>query len=680
MVKTEEVVIVSVIILIWMSFILLFIKKWGRIRTLEPRCFLPKELLEGGVVPSPEIPSVGQSRDSADHTRTCGIINTTNTSLGTTTLTMAGGPISPSPSVRNLFHHHLPAPGSSSRYQYWSRLKEGVVKNNSDPFSSSTSDSKHFSVANVYSRAHIVSHGFKKNKSNNNDSICRKNRKNQLQLSNSSSPFDIVNNKKKNSYVNNTCFPVRNDCDTVWGNNRNTSSNNKKLREPERSSSPETELRQDSCYEEEGGGDDVTHSLRQQQQDSSVSSRSSSPFNNSCFQRERSTSTTGSFNFKKKYQRNCLPPASLCFNNKEDSTLISSQSLSKLNGNPFCYTFGSKGCSDSCRAKRKVKDSAINFSATKMGEKNERNDSLPEHSAKTTNEMIFDEKVPLLSKDLVVDLNNKQFLSQEERERRKSEERQGEERLGFFNPYSCTSFSNNHINTSLLYDQTQEKEKEFKENFGETTRTPLTTTAAASCDSKERRSASSETDLLSKNKCKKKERNDAMKRIASVFKNEVGRDKKKHHKRKEWEGGNDVWEKKTTGRNPLKSEENQVQEESFPLRKSESAIIENWVFSCQGRQRSSIRERSLEQEGDRKDDRLEEKNLKERDQRRRRTLHVDDTAEKTEKNKKYGDNPRVDDTQEEEERQEKQRKEVDMNEGMHKVYEVDAIYKSRGET
>lgn len=45
-VKTEEVVIVLVIISIWMTFILLFIKKWGKIRTLEPRFFFPKDLLD----------------------------------------------------------------------------------------------------------------------------------------------------------------------------------------------------------------------------------------------------------------------------------------------------------------------------------------------------------------------------------------------------------------------------------------------------------------------------------------------------------------------------------------------------------------------------------------------------------------------------------------------------------
>src|SRR5689334_11137457 len=69
MVKTEEAVIVLVIIVIWMSLILLFIKKWGRIRTLEPRCFLPKELLEGGVVTSPDVPS----KSDRSQLRTCSL-------------------------------------------------------------------------------------------------------------------------------------------------------------------------------------------------------------------------------------------------------------------------------------------------------------------------------------------------------------------------------------------------------------------------------------------------------------------------------------------------------------------------------------------------------------------------------------------------------------------------------
>ena len=50
-IRAEEVIIVLVIFVIWMSFIMLFIKKWGRIRTLEPQCFLPKELLN----PAPDL-------------------------------------------------------------------------------------------------------------------------------------------------------------------------------------------------------------------------------------------------------------------------------------------------------------------------------------------------------------------------------------------------------------------------------------------------------------------------------------------------------------------------------------------------------------------------------------------------------------------------------------------------
>ena len=56
-VHTEEIIIVFIIIMIWMSFILLFIKKWGRIRTLEPQCFLPKELLQGVAAPDLLVPS-----------------------------------------------------------------------------------------------------------------------------------------------------------------------------------------------------------------------------------------------------------------------------------------------------------------------------------------------------------------------------------------------------------------------------------------------------------------------------------------------------------------------------------------------------------------------------------------------------------------------------------------------
>jgi hypothetical protein len=56
-IHTEEIIIVFIIIVIWMSFILLFIKKWGRIRTLEPQYFLPKELLQAVAAPDLLVPS-----------------------------------------------------------------------------------------------------------------------------------------------------------------------------------------------------------------------------------------------------------------------------------------------------------------------------------------------------------------------------------------------------------------------------------------------------------------------------------------------------------------------------------------------------------------------------------------------------------------------------------------------
>ena len=56
-VDSEEVIIVLIIVTIWVSFVLLFIKKWGRIRRLEPRSlFLPKAVLSGdGSIPAPDL-------------------------------------------------------------------------------------------------------------------------------------------------------------------------------------------------------------------------------------------------------------------------------------------------------------------------------------------------------------------------------------------------------------------------------------------------------------------------------------------------------------------------------------------------------------------------------------------------------------------------------------------------
>lgn len=619
MVKTEEVIIVAVIIAIWMSFIMLFIKKWGRIRTLEPRYFLRKELLEGGVVSSPDnLPVVSIAKDDSLHRteRTCSVVDSHGatvtmieraTSPSALSLSRECGRNSVVHLTRNSFRQqHQPPFPSSGRYQHWSILKHGVVNNAS--CTDLSSGITHFSVADVYRKSKVALNG-----SNNN---INSNKRSSIRLQETCNSSAIVNSKSQ--AVNNSCLPtsssLRNDHRSLLddpfaaGNNKQADFTSCRS-----SSSPPKSPELESRY--------------QTPSPSSSTARSSCPFNNSCFNRENNASGSFSLTSKKKNRGNnnnnnnasCLIQSTKnCFSNKNNSSMISSQSLSKLNDSPFCYTFGSKGCNDACRGTkaRKVKDSTINFGKderdciTKM--------PLQAYSGSQVqgNEMLSDERTPLIlsrrdedadshSAVVVVQNNKHGQVSQEKvQRRRKSEGKQDEDGVdsSLFNPYACTSFSNNHINT-FLYDHTQEVEGE-----------EIAETVAAASDSRRRISdASEETDLLNK-KNSLKDRNDGIIMKGSEFKNE--KKTKKDHGR---EMANDVLRRKTH-RKPFKSEANQE--------------IELRVSSSKQRRKQHRR-----QEGD---DSLETQSILKEDQRQQ-TMHADDFG--VFKEKKMKDNPRGEDIQ-----------------------------------